>query len=232
MGLALKGAWSFRGYWNFQEIAHEILTFSTKISKDIKVTNHWKLKTLFCGNDEFDYNNPTAESLFRIIMCELHQFERAVPLKNQRENSMNTIKNAKIEDITCDGNGACLKTRTKKRYYCLLVKDGPVINKNCSQFRQWKFYLNQRNGRDYEAMLVDINDVYLTELYYGLNKSIPLLRQMIVRIKAVKTGLSENYCCVVYTKSEDKESAKIQSLLPHKNAKSFTRPYIMTSLMY
>ena len=47
-------------------------------------------------------------------MFELHQFERDVPLKNQRENSMYTTKNAKIEDITCDGNGAYLNTRTNK----------------------------------------------------------------------------------------------------------------------
>ena len=42
-------------------------------------------------------------------MFEPHQFERDVLLKNQKENSMYTIKNAKIENITCDGNGAYLK---------------------------------------------------------------------------------------------------------------------------
>ena len=142
---------------------------------------------------------------------------------------MYTIKNAKIEDITCDGNGAYLKTRTNKRYCCLLVKDGPVITKlfTVHSFDDENFYLNQRNGRDYEAIRVDI--VYLIERYYRQNKSIPLLRQMIVRIKAVKTGLYENYCGVVYTKSEDEQSAEVESLLPHGNAKSFTQPYIRTS---
>ena len=57
-----------------------------------------------------------------------------------------------------------------------------------------KIYLNQRNGRDYEPIRGDINDVYLIEHSYRQSKSIPLLRQMIVRIKAVKTGLYENYC--------------------------------------
>ena len=52
---------------------------------------------------------------------------------------------------------------------------------------------------------------------------------MIVKIKAVKTGLYENYCCVVYIKSEDEQSAEVESLLPHGNAKSFTQPYIRTS---
>ena len=47
-------------------------------------------------------------------MLEPHQFERDVLFTNQWENSMYTIKNAKIEDITCDGNGAYLKTRTNK----------------------------------------------------------------------------------------------------------------------
>ena len=56
------------------------------------------------------------------------------------------------------------------------------------------FYLNQRNSRDYEAIRVDLNDVYLIERYYRQNKSIPLLRQMIVQIKVVKSELYENYC--------------------------------------
>ena len=165
-------------------------------------------------------------------MFEPHQFERDVPLKNQRENSMYTIKNAKIEDITCDDNGAYLKTRktrTKKRYYSLLVKDGRVITKIVHSFDDENFYLNQRNDRDYEAIRVDINDVYLIERYYRQNQSIPLLTQMIVRIKAIKTGLYENYCCVVYTNLEDEQSAEVESLLPHGNAKSFAQPYIRTS---
>ena len=87
------------------------------------------------------------------------------------------------------------------------------------------FYLNQRNGRDYEDIRVDINEIYLIERYYHQNKSIPLLWQMIVRIKAVKTGLYENYCFVVYTKSEDEQSAEVESLLPHGNAKYFTQAY-------
>ena len=56
------------------------------------------------------------------------------------------------------------------------------------------FYLNQRNSRDYEAIRVDLNDVYLNERYYRQNKSISLLRQMIVQIKVVKSELYENYC--------------------------------------
>ena len=99
-------------------------------------------------------------------MFEPHQFERDVLLKNQQENYMYTIKNAKIKNITCDDNGAYLKTRTNKRYYCLLVKDGRVITKIVHNSDNENFYLNQRNGRDYETIRVDINDVYLIERYY------------------------------------------------------------------
>ena len=52
---------------------------------------------------------------------------------------------------------------------------------------------------------------------------------MIIWIKAVKIGIYENYCCVVYTKSEDEQRAEVVSLLPHGNPKSFTQPYIRTS---
>ena len=97
---------------------------------------------------------------------------------------MYTIKNAKIENITCDGNN-----------YCLLVKDGRVTQKIVHRSDNENFYVNQRNGRDYVAMRLDINDVYLIERYYRQNKSTPLLRQMIVRVKAIKTGLYETGLC-------------------------------------
>ena len=52
---------------------------------------------------------------------------------------------------------------------------------------------------------------------------------MIVRIKAVKTGLYENYCCVVYIKLEDEIGTEVEFLIPHRNVKCFTQPYISTS---
>ena len=36
------------------------------------------------------------------------------------------------------------------------------------------------------------------ERYYRQNKSIPLLRQMIVRIKAVKTGIYKNIIAILF----------------------------------
>ena len=75
-----------------------------------------------------------------------------------------------------------------------MVKDGRILKKLFTVSTMKVFYLNQRNSRDYEAIRVDLNDVYLIERYYRQNKSIPLLRQMIVQIKVVKSELYENYC--------------------------------------
>ena len=110
-----------------------------------------------------------------------------------------------------------------------MVKNGRVITKIVHRSDDKIFYLNQRNGRDCETIQVDINGVYSKERCYRQNKSIPLLRQMIVKMKAVKTGLYEYYCCVVYTNSEDEQSAEVECLLPHGNTKSFTQPYIRIS---
>ena len=75
-----------------------------------------------------------------------------------------------------------------------MVKDGRILKKLFTVSTMKVFYLNQRNSRDYEAIRVDLNDVYLNERYYRQNKSISLLRQMIVQIKVVKSELYENYC--------------------------------------
>ena len=78
------------------------------------------------------------------------------------------------------------KNKNHQAILLFLVKDGRVITKILHSFDDENFYLNQRNDRDYKAIRVDINDVYLIERYNRQNK---LLRQMIVQIKPVKTGL-------------------------------------------
>ena len=90
-------------------------------------------------------------------MFEPHQFERDAPLKNQRENSMNTIKNAKIENITCNGNVAYLKTRTNKRYYCLLLKNSRRSTKTVNRSDNENFYLPSTIWEIFSGSLIFCN---------------------------------------------------------------------------
>ena len=150
-------------------------------------------------------------------------------MKNQRENFMYTIKDAKVESIACDDNGAYLNSRSNKRYYRLSVRNGCVISKVVHSSDGKHFHLKERNGRDYETKKVDISDVYIIERYYRQNKSIRSLKRLVVRIKAAKSELYENYCCVIYSKSEDDQNEENEPLLHHGNVKSFAQPYIRTS---
>ena len=120
-----------------------------------------KIETLICRKDKFDYNTPTADSLFRTIMFEPHQLEREVLLKNKRKNSLYTIKITKIENITCDGNGIYLKTRTNNQYCCLLVENCRVRRKIVHSSDNENFYFNKKNGHDYEAIQVALGRALL-----------------------------------------------------------------------
>ena len=85
------------------------------------------------------------------------------------------------------------------------------MSKFVHSFDDENFYLNLRNGGDYEANRVDINDVYLIERHYRI-------KQDFTKIIAVLFILSGR---LTYAEAE--------FLYLHKNTYSFAKPHIRTS---
>ena len=80
------------------------------------------------------------------------------------------------------------------------------------------FYLKERSLL--RAIWVDINDFHLIERSYRQNKSIPLLRQMIVKIKAVKTGIYKNIIAILFIlnwKMNEVQKLSLTSLIETQN---------------
>ena len=64
-----------------------------------------------------DFQRPTAEQIFNIIILKARLYEVSSPLKNVREDTINTIKNHKLESITSDDNGAYNKSNGNKNIF-------------------------------------------------------------------------------------------------------------------
>ena len=106
------------------------------------------------------------------------------------------------------------------------------LNTRTVHERNGEFCYKERVGRRYEEVQVSREDVYSIEKYYRINKSIPELGMLIVRVKQVTETEFKPYVCVIYhrTKSDSGEEDSIQ-IFPHANTKNKHKdnPYIRTS---
>ena len=68
------------------------------------------------GYDEFDYENPSTESLVDRIILNPEKFAQDTPLKGIRSDYFYMTKTI-FNDVTTDGNGAYLNSRSNKRIY-------------------------------------------------------------------------------------------------------------------
>ena len=69
------------------------------------------------GYDEFDYENPSAESLIDRIILNPEKFAQDTPLKAIRSDYFYMTKKERFNDDTTDNNGAYLNSRSNKRIY-------------------------------------------------------------------------------------------------------------------
>ena len=65
--------------------------------------------SFFFTIEEFNYDNPNAEALFKVIFLDFAHYEEKEAVIGIRENRMYTILSRKIDDPYTDDNGADLK---------------------------------------------------------------------------------------------------------------------------
>ena len=132
--------------------------------------------------------------------------------------------------VTADDNRAYFNSRSNRKQYVIESDRGRVTTiKTIHVTPDGKFYYNSRNGKLYDTVYVNKNNVYTLERYYRQNKSIPGLKRLIVKVKHHADDSYCPYIGVIYslenTQDEDFE------ILPHGNAKSKNaRSHIRTSL--
>ena len=164
------------------------------------------------------------------------KFEEVSPLKGIRSNRLYTIKDVTVDDINSDDNGAYINPGSTKKSYHVRINGNNSVNTKEVHHLSGQFYRKERKGRGYTDTLIPLNDVYTVERYYRRNKSIPNLKQLVVKVKHESTKLREKYICVIYSFKPD-ENVEVEydsdvRILPHGNSKrnsETARPYIKTA---
>ena len=132
-----------------------------------------------------NFQKPSAEEIFKIILPAPEAYEEKHPLKNIRGNKIYMIRDCTIESVTCDNNGAYYKSNGNKRiFYVKTMTSNLTANVNVE---------------------VKAQDVFEIEKYYRWNKSIPNLKRTIYRIKNMLTMLCNPFLCIIYTLHGDSE---------------------------
>ena len=175
-----------------------------------------------------DFEKPTAEDVFKVILLNPEKYEEETPLKNVRENKLYTIRNQTLESITCDDNGAYNKSNGNKRSFYVELKDDGLTAKIVHQKNE-KYFYKEKDGRTYDDVEVPAENVYVIERYYRWNKSIKNLKRTIFRVKTKNEY--EPFLCVIYSLHDSSDIVQEIEILPHGNTKrpqATQQPYIRT----
>ena len=177
----------------------------------------------FCSRiiHEPNYRNISSEELLRIILIQPVEFEVAAPVKHFWGNKLYKIKNHTLESITCDDNGAYIKSNSVKKHYYVTVEDGSSLSAKKLHQHNEQYFIKEREERNYSNTLINDGSIYIGERYYRHNKSIPNLKRMVVRVQNAKTKQYEPYVCVIYS-LENYEDVKQIEVMKHGNSKSTT----------
>ena len=93
----------------------------------------------------------------------------------------------------------------------------PIVNKN----DRGEYFCKERDGRSYTDVHTAASDIYTShiyvERYYRWNKSIPLLRNLIVQVKQASETNYRPYFCVIYSRSSDEYEESHSIIQSHGN---------------
>ena len=183
--------------------------------------------------EEFDYANPKADDIFRMILVEPEKYEVPAPLQGIKKNKVYTVKGYDIKQIGCDNNGAYHKTNTNaKEYYVSVHENGCDVHILRGDSKGY-FYKERKYGNHWENVYVRDEDIYILDRYYRFNKLIPGLTHMIIHAKSYSSGFVYPYTCVIYSRSDSEPPDVVEvKCLPHGNSKQpshLSQPYIRTN---
>ena len=63
----------------------------------------------------FNFEEPSAQEIFRIILANAAKYEETRPLKSVRKNKVYAIRNHTLESITSDDNGVYASSNRNKK---------------------------------------------------------------------------------------------------------------------
>ena len=137
----------------------------------------------FCIRPAFNFEKPSAQEIFRIILIDAAKYEETRPLKSIRENKVYTIRNQTLESITCDDNGAYACSNQNKRTFHAEINNHSTVTVRTCDKEDVIFHYKEKTGQGYTKCPDEEEDVFELEKYYRWNKTVTQLKRTIYRIK-------------------------------------------------
>lgn len=177
---------------------------------------------------EFNYEKPSGHDILKILLVNPEKYEEVTPLKSVRRNKVYTIKNCRLENITCDDNGAYVNNNSNKKLYYVNICEGGDVDIKIVHKVDDHYVYKERSGRFYDTVIVDPKDIYELQRYYSKNKSIRELRRTIFRVTNILTGTSVPHYCIVYFLSCKPIAVDDCKILKHGNCINSKTSYFRT----
>ena len=181
----------------------------------------------------FNFSNPSAEDLFYQILIDPKKHEVNVPLKACRSNTIYTVKDCKLSDITCDDNGAYTRNNTVNSFFYVDYNENGINIVKKVHNNKDGFYYNKKMSRQYVKVAVSDKHVYRLRRYYRISKTFPSLKMMVVSVSSIfPKEYVYPYWCVIYSLRATPDEDNFVECTPHGNSKQtsvLSKPYIRTN---
>ena len=213
---------------NHARVSAQIRTYSFEVARTIFLYFvYWSSPGFFNKNftfpirPAFNFERPSAQEIFFIILIDAAKYEEIRPLKSVRGNKVYTIRNHTFESITCDDNGAYASLNQNKiKFYPDISNHSTVTVRTCHK-EDGIVHCKEKTGQGYAKCPVGEEDVFELEKYYRWNKTFTQLKRTICRIKTVSKPDYEPYICVVYYVNSDSyfKTVHDREMREHDNSK-------------
>ena len=105
--------------------------------------------------------------LLTAVLLKVESFAEMQPLKGIYHNTMYKITGYTIEQINCDDNKAYEDLKSAKKDYLVEIK-GNMLKASVVHEEGDRYIYKVRNGRPFDKVVVDPNEVYMIERYYRI----------------------------------------------------------------
>ena len=141
---------------NHGRVSAQIRIYSFEVASTIFLYFVYRSSAGFFNKDltfritpAFNFEKPSAQEIFRIILIDAAKYEETRPLKSVRRNKIYTIRNHTLESITWDDNGAYASSNRNKRTFRAEISNQSTVTVRTCHKEDGTFHYKEKTGQGY-----------------------------------------------------------------------------------
>ena len=141
---------------NYGRVSAQIRIYSLKVASTIFLyfvywssAGSFNKNFTFCIRPAFNFEKPSAQEIFRIILIDAAKYDGIRPLKSVLESKVDTIRNHTLESTTCDDNGAYASSNQNKRTFHAEINNHSTVTVTTCHKDDGIFHYKEKTGQGY-----------------------------------------------------------------------------------